>query len=67
MRCRFCDSAPQAFEGHAALGPILDDRPPDGTAFACTLCGSEWIRRYVGEGEFAWLPWRRLVRGRSAD
>lgn len=67
MKCHYCDPAPSGFEGHPALGPVLDDRPAHGTAFACTICGSEWIRRHVGDGRFQWLPFARLRRAPTQE
>ena len=60
MKCRLCQHKPCDFEGHAALGPMVDARPAEGTAFACMLCGCQWIRRHSGNGQFEWLPWSRM-------
>lgn len=54
MKCHLCRPVPAGFHGHAALGPVMDVRPREGMAFACTLCGAVWIRRHAGGGEFSW-------------
>jgi ribosomal protein L40E len=57
MKCRECSHEPREFEGHPGLGPLLGQRPPEGTAFACMLCGARWLRRHAGDGNFVWVPW----------
>jgi hypothetical protein len=57
--CPECMKGLDGIEGHGAI--VIDRYPARGTTgklrFKCSVCGTEWKRKYSGGGRFKWEVW----------
>ena len=59
--CQPCASGPVGIDGHEGL--FLHETDHGEMRFKCRACDCIWIRRYAGQGSFAWVLGIGLARG----